>query len=256
MFTASVLFAIQIYCDFGGYTNIARGAAQVMGFSLMQNFRQPYFATSIKEFWRRWHISLTSWFTDYLYIPLGGNRKGLLRKYWNILIVFAVSGLWHGASWHFVVWGIIHALYQIIGDLKNRVFQKFSAGKHTTESFSKKLGRGCITFLLVDIAWVFFAAGGVSHALGIFRQMAAVFATTNFTEIGLDQGNWFVLLMGVAVLLIVDLFHEKGKSIFNIMSSQTLWYRWGLYLGLIWGTIMLGIYGVAYDTSQFIYFQF
>lgn len=256
LFTASVLFAIQIYCDFGGYTNIARGAAQVMGFSLMQNFRQPYFATSIKEFWRRWHISLTSWFTDYLYIPLGGNRKGLLRKYWNILIVFAVSGLWHGASWHFVVWGIIHALYQIIGDLKNRVFQKFSAGKHTTESFSKKLGRGCITFLLVDIAWVFFAAGGVSHALGIFRQMAAVFATTNFTEIGLDQGNWFVLLMGVAVLLIVDLFHEKGKSIFNIMSSQTLWYRWGLYLGLIWGTIMLGIYGVAYDTSQFIYFQF
>lgn len=256
LFTASVLFAIQIYCDFGGYTNIARGAAQIMGFSLTQNFRQPYFATSIKEFWRRWHISLTSWFTDYLYIPLGGNRKGLLRKYWYILIVFAVSGLWHGASWHFVVWGIIHALYQIIGDLKNKVLQKFSAGKQTTESFSRRLGRSCITFLLVDIAWIFFAAGGVSHALGIFKQMTTVFATTNFTEIGLNQGNWFVLLMGIAVLFIVDLFHEKGKSIFSIMNSQTLWYRWGLYLGLIWGTIMLGIYGDAYDTSQFIYFQF
>lgn len=102
---ASVLFAFQIYCDFGGYTNIARGAARVMGISLMQNFQQPYFAANIRDFWRRWHISLTSWFTDYLYIPLGGNRKGTVRQYVNILIVFGLSGLWHGASWHFVAWG-------------------------------------------------------------------------------------------------------------------------------------------------------
>lgn len=102
---ASVLFAFQIYCDFGGYTNIARGAARVMGISLMQNFQQPYFAVNIRDFWRRWHISLTSWFTDYLYIPLGGNRKGTVRQYVNILIVFGLSGLWHGASWHFVAWG-------------------------------------------------------------------------------------------------------------------------------------------------------
>lgn len=118
---ASVLFAFQIYCDFGGYTNIARGAARVMGFSLMQNFRQPYFATSIKDFWRRWHISLTSWFTDYLYIPLGGSKKGMLRQHLNTFIVFGISGLWHGASWHFVLWGVLHAFYQMIGNIRRRV---------------------------------------------------------------------------------------------------------------------------------------
>ena len=108
---AMILFAFQIYCDFGGYTNIARGAAQVMGFSLTNNFRQPYLAVNIKDFWRRWHISLTSWFTDYLYIPLGGNRKGTFRKYLNIFIVFSISGLWHGASWNFVVWGVLHGIF-------------------------------------------------------------------------------------------------------------------------------------------------
>lgn len=108
---AMILFAFQIYCDFGGYTNIARGAAQVMGFSLTNNFRQPYLAVNIKDFWRRWHISLTSWFTDYLYIPLGGNRKGTLRKYLNVFIVFSISGLWHGASWNFVVWGVLHGIF-------------------------------------------------------------------------------------------------------------------------------------------------
>lgn len=118
IFTAAILFAFQIYCDFGGYTNIARGSACVMGFHLMNNFRQPYLAQNIKDFWRRWHISLTSWFTDYLYIPLGGNRNGRHRKYLNILIVFGVSGLWHGASWNFIVWGLLHAIYQIIGDIK------------------------------------------------------------------------------------------------------------------------------------------
>ena len=102
---ATVFFAIQIYCDFGSYSNIAIGAAQVMGFTLMENFRQPYFSKSVAEFWRRWHISLSSWFRDYLYIPLGGNRKGKVLKYINLMIVFLTSGLWHGASWHFVVWG-------------------------------------------------------------------------------------------------------------------------------------------------------
>lgn len=141
---ASVLFAFQIYCDFGGYTNIARGAAQVMGFSLMQNFRQPYFATNIRDFWRRWHISLTSWFTDYLYIPLGGNRKGNIRQYFNILIVFCISGLWHGASWHFVAWGFLHAVYQIVGNLKKHIGKIFGMKSRDDVSnfFSKKLGGG------------------------------------------------------------------------------------------------------------------
>lgn len=112
---AAVLFAIQILCDFNGYTIIAQGSATMLGIRLMDNFRQPYLATSIHDFWRRWHISLTSWFTDYLYIPLGGNRKGILRKMINTMIIFLISGLWHGASWHYVIWGGIHGIYQNIG---------------------------------------------------------------------------------------------------------------------------------------------
>ena len=256
---ASVLFAFQIYCDFGGYTNIARGAAKVMGFSLMQNFRQPYLATSIKDFWRRWHISLTSWFTDYLYIPLGGNRKGTIRKYINIFVVFGISGLWHGASWHFVAWGLLHAIYQIAGDLKNKVgsrmnsrISNFSSGG----SFSQKLGKVLVTFVLVDFAWIFFAADDLPHVYHILRQMFTTFQTTSINEIGLDRGNWAMFLLGVVILLVVDIIHEKGKSIFSLVNRQALWFRWGLYLALIWGVIMFGIYGIGYDTSQFIYFQF
>lgn len=255
---ASVLFAFQIYCDFGGYTNIARGAAQVMGFSLMQNFRQPYFAVSIKEFWRRWHISLTSWFTDYLYIPLGGSRKGLLRQYVNIIIVFGVSGLWHGASWHFVAWGLLHAAYQIAGNAKNRILKRINPKmtEETGYSLSQKLGKGFVTFVLVDFAWIFFAADSLRHVYHILRQMMTTFQIAGIYDLGLDRGNWFMLFFGICILTIVDLVHEKGESIFRLIGSQTLWFRWTLYLGLIWCIILFGIYGVGYDSSQFIYFQF
>lgn len=255
---ASVLFAFQIYGDFGGYTNIARGAARVMGISLMQNFCQPYFAINIKDFWRRWHISLTSWFTDYLYIPLGGNRRGTFRKYVNTCITFLCSGLWHGASWHFAVWGVLHAFYIIVGDLKNLIRKKLQIENRDISriSFSSRLGKGIVTFVLVDFAWIFFAAVNWHHVCGIFRQMLTVFQTTSIYELGLDRGNWFVLSLGVMVLTVVDILHEQGKSIFLLVNRQTLWFRWGLYAGLIWCIILFGIYGVGYDSSQFIYFQF
>lgn len=255
---ATVLFAFQIYCDFGGYTSIARGAAQVMGFSLMQNFRQPYLATSIKDFWRRWHISLTSWFTDYLYIPLGGSRKGIVRQYFNILVVYGISGLWHGASWNFVVWGVLHAFYQIIGNIKGRAKSRLGIvwGGYSEDTFSRKLGRGLVTFILVDFAWIFFASNGLRHAYYIIRQMFTVFKTTGIYEIGLDRGNWFMLFFGMMILMAVDIVHERGKSVFSFVNRQMLWFRWLLYLGLIWSTILFGIYGIGYDSSQFIYFQF
>lgn len=249
---ASFLFAIQICCDFGGYTNIARGAAYVMGFSLMQNFRQPYFASGIKDFWRRWHISLTSWFTDYLYIPLGGNRKGMIRKYVNIFIVFCASGLWHGASWNFVVWGVIHAIYQIVEDFKDQ----FRKELHVQNSFSQRLGKRIITFIMVDFGWVFFAADSLQHACHIFYQMLTTFQTTSIYEIGLDRGNWFVFFGGIIVLMTVDIAHEKGKSVFVWVNQQALWFRWILYISLIWSIILFGIYGINYDSNQFIYFQF
>ena len=147
---AVFLYAFQIYCDFDAYTNIARGSAQIIGIELNHNFNMPYLAENIKDFWARWHISLTSWFRDYLYIPLGGNRKGTLRKYLNILIVFAVSGLWHGASWNFVIWGLIHGLMLVI---YNVFHQKCSI---TEKSFSMRFRNIMATFLLVDLAWFFF----------------------------------------------------------------------------------------------------
>lgn len=252
---ASVLFAFQIYCDFGGYTNIARGAAKVMGFSLMDNFKQPYLATNIKEFWRRWHISLTSWFTDYLYIPLGGNRKGNIRKYLNILVVFGVSGLWHGADWHFVAWGLIHAVFQIIGDIKVRVEKRLHISGNK-DSLSKHLREGFFTFVLVDFAWVFFAADSIHHALRIFKQMLSAIITTSLYEIGLDHANWQILIGAIVILFVVDILHEKEMSILKLINSQEIWLRMLIYLSLIWSIIMFGIYGVGYDMSQFIYFQF
>lgn len=256
---ATVLFAFQIYCDFDGYTNIARGAARVLGIDLMKNFKQPYLATNIRSFWRRWHISLTSWFTDYVYIPLGGNRKGFPRKLLNIFIVFALSGLWHGASWNFVAWGLLHAFYMIAA----AVFMRFKPRNNgaplktaqSAEPFSKKLGKILITFIFVDIAWVFFASDSFSHSVGIFKQMLTSFQTTGIFSLGLDRGNWAMLIFALAVLLIVDVLHEKGKSIFKLVKKQQIWFRWGLYLGLVWCVLLFGIYGPAF-TNEFIYFQF
>ncbi len=250
---ATICFAFQIYCDFGGYTNIARGASQVMGIELMQNFKQPYFATSIKEFWRRWHISLTTWFTDYLYIPLGGNRKGICRKYLNILIVFTISGLWHGASWNFMIWGLLHAIYQIIEDIiqkKNNIeFQNIVLQK------IQICTKWVITFGCVCFAWIFFRADNFSMAIGIIKQMFRVFSFHGYGY-GLERGNLIVGLIAIALLLVVDYVHEKGISVFSWVHRRNIFIRWTLYLGLIWTIIMLGIYGVEYDASQFIYFQF
>ena len=252
---AAILFAFQIYCDFGGYTNTARGAAQVLGFSIAENFRQPYLAVSIKDFWRRWHISLTSWFTDYLYIPLGGNRKGLIRKYINIFIVFGVSGLWHGASWHFVAWGLLHAVYQVAGDVKKKIEEKRHLN-NGRETISKRIRKAVTVFILVDIGWVFFAADSVRHAFCIFRQMFTGIIKVSVFELGLDRGNWTTFILAAVLLLVIDVLHERGTSISKIINSQEIWFRYLIYAGLIWSIIMFGIYGTGYDTSSFIYVQF
>ena len=248
---AVILFAIQIYCDFGGYSNIARGAAKIMGFDLMVNFKQPYLARNIKDFWRRWHISLTSWFTDYLYIPLGGSRKGELRTYLNILIVFAVSGLWHGARLSFIAWGMIHAFYQICGRIREK-----RSGEQRSDSPLTIFRNTVITFVLTDFAWIFFMNKGLRNALGMIRRMCTVFRTTGFAPLKLHPGYWFCLNGGIVILLIVDLMHEKQISVFDTAEKQQVWIRWSLYFLLLWVVLMLGIYGPAYDTGSFIYFQF
>lgn len=159
---ATVLFGLQVYCDFSGYSDIARGAAKLLGIDLMENFRRPYGAASIRDFWRRWHISLTGWFTDYVYIPLGGNRRGLPRQVFNLLVVFLLSGLWHGAGWTFVVWGLIHGLYRAAG----------AAWAHVRETPPKQNAWAHVrTFLLVSFPWLFFRASSMGDARTLLSRL-------------------------------------------------------------------------------------
>lgn len=259
----AVGFALQIYCDFMGYSTIAIGAAKVMGFTLMENFETPYFAKSVSEFWRRWHISLSSWFRDYVYIPLGGNRCSKVRKYFNLMVTFGVSGLWHGASWTYVAWGMIHGVYQVAGDF-TRPFRKklYERGKVKTESFSFKLGQVVSTFLLVDFAWIFFRAGSLGIALEYCKRIFTKWDPWSLFNgeiysLGLDRPEFNILLVSVVLLLLVDfLRYFKKQSITDFLSQQCIWFRWLVIMGLIGAIIIYGIYGIQFDSSQFIYFQF
>lgn len=259
---ATVFFAIQIYCDFSSYSDIAIGAAQVMGFRLMQNFRQPYFADSVADFWRRWHISLSTWFKDYLYIPLGGSRKGKWRTYFNIMLVFLASGLWHGASWSFVVWGGLNGIYQIIGKelkpLRDWVVQKFGINR---KAFSHRLLKIGTTFALINFSWVFFRAAGARQALSILKQMLSnfnlwIFFDGSLYTMGLDQKDFTLAIVAMVVLFAVSFLHSRGISLRQKIARQGLWFRWGIYYAAIFSVLILGIYGSGYDASQFIYFQF
>lgn len=263
LFLAALGFAIQIYCDFNGYSTIAIGAARVMGFSLMDNFNTPYFATSISDFWHRWHISLSTWFRDYLYIPLGGNRCSKLKKYRNIMITFLTSGLWHGASWSFVVWGGLHGLYQIIGDILKPVKQKLIRfGKVNTDNFSYRFGQIVVTFFLTTITWIFFRAGSLTEALYFIRRLFTkwnpwVLFDESLYTLGLDRVEANILIVSVVVLLLVDLLKYCRNMEFSaFLMKQNLWFRWLAALALIVAVLVYGEYGVNFDSAQFIYFNF
>lgn len=259
---ATLFFGVQIYCDFASYSLIAKGSAQVMGFNLMDNFHQPYFAQSIGEFWRRWHISLSTWFRDYLYIPLGGNRKGTLRKYINIMVVFLASGLWHGANWTFVIWGFLHGIFQVIGQitkpLKVRITDFLGIDR---EAGSYKLGQMIITYALVNFAWIFFRAPGLTEAKGIIVNMFSVWNPWIFTdgslyELGLSVGSFWAGVVAIMLLMCVSIAQYNKVSIRDRFAKQGLVFRWIISLGLIFSIIIFGIYGPGYSASQFIYFQF
>lgn len=250
---ATICFAFQVYCDFDGYTNIARGAARVLGIKLIKNFRQPYFAVNIQDFWRRWHVSLTTWFTDYLYIPLGGNRKGLLRQLLNVFIVFTISGLWHGASWNYVAWGVLHALYQCTGIIKRKILKM---GTQEKMPLIMRFIKIAITFTLTNFAWIFFRASGITEGFAIIKRMITNPGFSLTQNIGLNTLNLILLAVSLIILLIIDLCHEKNIKISKFIFSMPKIARWIFYLVLVWSIIMFGIYGTAYTSSQFIYFQF
>jgi len=237
---AMVFFAIQIYCDFSGYTDIARGAARTMGFNLMQNFNRPYQSVSVTEFWSRWHISLSTWFRDYLYIPLGGNRGSRFRNYINLAIVFMVSGLWHGASWTFVVWGALHGLYVITERVGSKFFEKIPS-----------LIRYVVTFILVCLAWVFFRAADFHQATAIFHSLITNFHNVPFAWfVGTHFGKHSMMLsvLFIGFMLMLEKFTKPELLEFNNKKFVDIIFC-SLVLTLI---ICFGIF----TNSSFIYFQF
>ena len=263
---ATVFFAIQIYCDFSGYSDMAIGAAQVMGFRLMSNFDRPYSAQSLGEFWRRWHISLSTWFKDYVYIPLGGSRGGLQRTAINLLITFLLSGLWHGANWTFVIWGGVNGLL-LVGEaiIARFAINPFSSFENNWWVSNLRVLR---TFVLICCTWVFFRARSVGDAIYILRHSVDGFGSMvrlGFGQLLEPSPTQLVAALDLGVtetsfalslLLIVFLFIAERKPAAE--SSQWMpfmqpwWKRWPVYLGLVYGILFLGVF----QKSQFIYFQF
>lgn len=256
------LYAIYIYTDFAGYSYIAVGTSKVLGFHIIENFKQPYFALSIKDFWRRWHISLSGWLKDYVYISLGGNRKGEVRTYLNIILTFLISGIWHGNGLKYIVWGGLHGCYQVVGVLSDRIRKKIrDIFRIKTECFSYRLMQRCITFLLVDFAWLFFGANSFSQALGILKQIVLNF---NLGEVllqkgyllGLEESRFYLLLVEIVIVLCVDIIHERGKSIGVWLNKQNVVFRWGIYLFIVFSVFVGAIYNYGADTATFLYTQF
>jgi D-alanyl-lipoteichoic acid acyltransferase DltB (MBOAT superfamily) len=262
LIVATLLFAVQIYCDFAGYSTIAMGAAKLLGIRLMENFNAPYLSMSVAEFWRRWHISMSGWFRDYLYIPLGGNRKGKRRKYFNLLITFGVSGLWHGANWTYVLWGLLNGVFQIIGDLLRPVRQRLAVlFEIKPDSLSHKCLKAVTTFLLIDFTWIFFRASTVREALRIIKRMITVhnpwiFVDDSIYACGVDRRNFELMLGGIFLLFLADLCKYKGIRLREVIEAQDYWAQCLIIILTLVSILLFGIWGAGYDASSFIYFQF
>ena len=240
---ATALFGLQIYCDFSGYSDIARGAAGLLGVELMENFQAPYAARSIREFWRRWHISLTAWFTDYVYIPLGGSRRGLPRRCFNIMAVFLLSGLWHGADWTFVAWGGIHGIYQVCGVLAAR-----RAGGRTPQGRGTGLLRCAATFSLVTFAWLFFRAQSMADAWLLLSRLGTGWGAAQGPLLSMARQLPFVL-PALACLHFLHRLPSRPPAPLGprVLTVSALL----LCIALGWWTSLSGGGGNA-----FIYFQF
>lgn len=243
----TIFFAYQIYCDFSGYSDIAIGAARVMGFRLMKNFDNPYSSQSVTEFWRRWHISLSSWFKDYLFIPLGGSRVAVKKIYLNLAIVFVISGLWHGANWTFIVWGSLHALY-VIAERFFGIATDKSSTENSTSNLYYKIPRQLFTFFLVCFAWIFFRANTVSDAFKLISSALHF----GFHSINLPTpGILYYCFSGIIILEIVQSL-MKEKEFFSLLMSHPRWIRITAYHLLIISILAFGVL----NNSSFIYFQF
>ena len=259
---ATILFAFQIYCDFAGYSTIAMGSAKMLGIELIDNFNAPYLSKSVSEFWRRWHVSLSSWFKDYLYIPLGGNRCGKVRECFNKLVVFSISGLWHGADLSFIIWGSLNGFYQIVGELIKPLKEKWNKLMHLNkDSLSHKLVQTIITFVLVDFTWIFFRAETVNKAIKVLKSIVTVknpwvLVDGSLYNCGLDRQNFMLVIYCIILLMIVDFCKVKNIKVREVIIKQDYWFRWIFIAVSIVSILTFGIWGPTYNATNFIYFQF
>lgn len=244
---ATMFFAFQIYCDFSGYSDIAIGAARVMGYDLMKNFNRPYLSASISEFWSRWHISLSTWFKDYLYISMGGNRVPIPRWYFNLFFTFLISGLWHGANWTYIIWGALNGFYLVFALIRTRYIDKQLEGKVPLPVWIKKTGNILVTFILICFSWIFFRAESVQDAFMIVKKIFTLNGPlfTDFTQM-------FYGLVGLAILMAREIKHEYFKNVSPLLEHRSPVVRYATYMVLIALILLIGVF----DGSQFIYFQF
>ena len=240
-FVASVFYTLQIYCDFAGYSLMAIGIARTLGYNLIDNFRRPYLAVSITDFWKRWHISLTRWLTRQVYIPLGGSRCSKPRTYWNIFLTFLVSGIWHGANWTFIFWGVMHGVLQIIE--KALGWQKYEG-----HNWVVKTVRIIVTFLLVNIAWIFFRMPNIGDAFTMLEQMVTNAGAPDISDLGASPA--MMIIIGLALLAFKDLHDEFFPQHLAFWDYKVV--RWVVYIALF---CMILNFGVL-DGGSFIYVSF
>jgi len=251
---ATFFFTVQIYCDFSGYSDIALGTARLFGIELMQNFKSPYFSGSIREFWSKWHISLSTWFKDYVYIPLGGNRVSKWRHRWNLLATFMVSGLWHGANWTFVIWGAVHGLAQVAED----ALSGNSLSKQEKRNGRKHYAAVIPVFLFVSFAWIFFRAATLNDAWYIITNaFTGISSPLTYLAEGIavfELGKRGLLFCAIVLFLLGSYdFASEKKDVIAWVGSQKLVIRWMIYMLLVWGIIF---FTPTTSGKEFIYFQF
>ncbi|MBQ6734510.1 MAG: MBOAT family protein [Lachnospiraceae bacterium] len=245
-----LFYTLQIYCDFAGYSAIALGISHLFGLSLTENFHAPYLSTNITVFWRRWHRSLSMWLRDYLYIPLGGSRKGLQRKRINTMIVFLVCGLWHGTGWHFVIWGLLHGLYSVIHSAWQEKF-----GKKEAVTLWKKLPLIALTFFCVAFAWIFFGSPDAGTAFVYIRRMLTLQAGD--TALGVIMTDRVLLVVLLPLALFFDMLClKKDKPVGEAMQQLPYVPRYVIYYLLIVVIYLFGVYGPGYDAGSFMYMEF
>ncbi len=244
-----LLYSLAIYLDFDSYSNIAIGSARLMGFHLDKNFKSPYLAINLKDFWNRWHISLTTWLRDYLYIPLGGNIHGSFRKYLNIIIVFLVSGIWHGGTLNFIIWGFLHGIIRIVEEVLEKPFKKLEINNYLKKLFS--LSRLIINYIIVSFLWIVFKYSDIGEISNIFRRLF-IYNCFDLKALGLSINELAWLSVLLIIVVLSDILRDRFDMLM-VISKQFILIRWLFYFILIVVFLIFGVYGGSYDPNDFIY---